>query len=93
MFRQNLPENVQPNIGDDVEKLNNLIVQSLLQAADKSIPTIYKNDKHKHLKCLLSFIIQLIERQNRRLRLIIFQLKRIIIWILILFTMTVHHAI
>jgi hypothetical protein len=64
MFRQNLPENVQPNIVDDVEKLNNLIVQSLLQAADSYIPTIYKNDKHKHLKNLPSFIIQLIESRK-----------------------------
>jgi hypothetical protein len=64
MFQQNLPENVQPNIVDDVEKLNNFIVQCLLQAADNSIPTIYKNDKHKHSKSLPSFIIQLIESRK-----------------------------
>ena len=64
MFKRILPENIETNLIDDVERLNNFITRSLLQAADLSIPIKYKNEKYKHLKCLPSFLIQLIESRK-----------------------------
>jgi hypothetical protein len=65
LFKRYLPISSPIDVMEDVEKLNQFVVKSLIDAADKAIPVIYKNDKFKQVKSLPSHIIQLIRARKR----------------------------
>ena len=59
LFKQSLPNNAPTDILNDVKLLNKFICESLLQAAECSIP---KKDLYNSKKILPSYILELIKQ-------------------------------
>ena len=62
LFKSHLPNCAPTEIQDDVEKLNNLVINGLLNAANLSIPKKIKN-KYFH-KSLPNYILLLIKKRK-----------------------------
>jgi exonuclease III len=71
LFKNYIPNSAPLDTLDDVEKLNHFVVNSLIEAANKAIPIVYKNDKFKNHKTLPVHILQLIKVRKRFRRKII----------------------
>jgi hypothetical protein len=62
LFKSHLPKNAPTEILNDVEQLNDLVMSSLLNAANLSIPKTRKNTKYH--KSLPNYILMLINKRK-----------------------------
>ena len=62
LFNSYLPDSA--HVLEDVEKLNEFVLNSLIDAANIAIPLKYKNVKVEHLKSLPKHILQLIKTRK-----------------------------
>ena len=64
LYNSYLPDSATLDVLEDVEKLNEFVVNSLIDAANIAIPLKYKNVKVEHLKSLPKHILQLIKTRK-----------------------------
>ena len=64
LYNSYLPDSATLDVLEDVEKLNEFVVNSLIDAANIANPLKYKNVKVEHLKSLPKHILQLIKTRK-----------------------------